>query len=134
VDIPMSDAPSEAAPESRRAPALPRTWLQSALLLLVLEGAGHGYQLADELIDLGLGDGDRGGTYRTLRGMEHQGLVTSRWEEGSGARPKRSYQITPLGLERLREISVGLREGFLYVSAFLQRLHAVDEQSETIAA
>ena len=125
---------NEFTTDTRPAPALPRTWLQSALLLLVLEGAGHGYQLADELADLGLGDGDRGGTYRTLRQMESQGLVTSRWEEGSGAPPRRSYQITPLGLERLQGISAALREGFLYVSAFLDRLAAIQPPTETIAA
>ena len=129
--VPDARAADEGA---RPAPALPRTWLQSALLLLVLEGAGHGYQLAEELAELGLGDGDRGGTYRSLRQMEQQGLVTSRWEDGESAPPRRSYRITPQGLERLQDISESVREGLLYVAAFLQRLEAVGHPAGVIAA
>ena len=49
----------------------------------------------------------RGTLYRALAGLAQYGLVTSRWEgvaEAEEGRPRRRlYQVTPDGVERLRE-------------------------------
>ena len=57
----------------------PRNFLQPCLLLLLAERADHGYELASRLRPLHDGEGDSGGVYRALRGMEKHGLVHSEW-------------------------------------------------------
>src|SRR4051794_11922038 len=58
----------------------PRNFLQPCLLLLLHEHPDHGYELASRLRPMHDGDGDAGGVYRALRGLERHGLVRSEWE------------------------------------------------------
>src|SRR5690349_506216 len=67
----------------------PPIWgfLQPCLLLLLSERPQHGYSLIDELSRRKLlgGEVDIGNLYRTLRRMEHEGLViATRSEPGPG--------------------------------------------------
>ncbi len=122
------------APEGRRSPVLPANYLRSCLLLLLLEGTAHGYQLAEEVGELGLPGADRGGVYRALRGMEDDGLVVSSWEEGVGTPPRRTYEMTPLGFAQLGQGADSLREALRHIAGFLTRLQAAEVSRPGVAA
>ena len=117
----------------RRSPVLPANYLRSCLLLLLLEGTAHGYQLAEEVAELGLTGADRGGVYRALRGMEDEGLVVSSWEEGVGTPPRRTYEMTPRGFEHLDQGAGSLREAVRHIAVFLARYGAAEVASPMVA-
>ena len=79
-----------------------RGFLQPRLILLLLDGPAHGYELMERLE----GDGempaaDPGLLYRTLRQLEHEGLLRSNWDtEGQGP-ARRLYEVTPEGIDFL---------------------------------
>ena len=79
----------------------PRNFLQPCLLLLLAERADHGYELASRLRPLHDGEGDSGGVYRALRGMEKHGLVRSEWRTSDVGPARRTYHITSVGLALL---------------------------------
>jgi poly-beta-hydroxybutyrate-responsive repressor len=79
----------------------PRNFLQPCLLLLLAERADHGYELATRLRPLHDGEGDSGGVYRALRGLEKHGLVRSEWRTSDVGPARRTYHITAAGLALL---------------------------------
>ncbi|HEX2037453.1 MAG TPA: helix-turn-helix transcriptional regulator, partial [Chloroflexota bacterium] len=100
-----SGAPAEARPgggpgappAGRRRPVVGTRFAEPFLLLLLAEGPSHGYDLLERLAGRGFvaGEVDAGYLYRTLRGMEEAGLVTSEWDSASRGPIKRTYAITP---------------------------------------
>ena len=94
----------------------------------LLYAGGYGYDMRRTILDMTDGevDVDVGGLYRSLRRLEDEGAVASRWcEDASGPR-RREYELTEQGLElaeqwldalrarqRLDELLVGLLEGGL---------------------
>ena len=92
------------------------------MLLLIAEGPIHGYSVISQLNKLGLNsDGvDVGMVYRTLRELEAEGLVSTKWglEEGP---PKREYQLTAEGQESLDEWVAVMIERRRLIKAFLER-------------
>lgn len=83
------------------APALPRNFLRACVLLLLREGPAHGYDLLERAQAFGFNRSDPGGLYRTLRGLEEEGLVHSVWETSSQGPDRRIYEITRAGGESL---------------------------------
>ena len=81
--------------------SLPRGFLRPSLLLLLREQPAHGYDLLERLRTLGFSGDDPGGLYRTLRGLERDGLVASSWEPSSAGPDRRSYRLTRAGMEEL---------------------------------
>ncbi len=79
----------------------PRSFLRPCLLLLLAEQADHGYELAARLRPLHDGEGDSGGVYRALRGLEKHGLVRSEWRTSDVGPARRTYHITAAGLALL---------------------------------
>ncbi|MCA9971775.1 MAG: PadR family transcriptional regulator [Anaerolineales bacterium] len=65
-------------------------------VLSQLDTAEYGYSLKQELNDRGL-DLNEGTLYPLLRRLESQGLLQSHWEVVDDARPRRYYQISPMG-------------------------------------
>lgn len=100
---------------------LPRSYLRPCLLLLIAEQPSHGYDLLERLENLGLGATDPGGLYRTLRAMEREDLVTSRWETSAAGPARRTYALTSDGMDWLHAWAGALRESRRYLSRFLQR-------------
>jgi poly-beta-hydroxybutyrate-responsive repressor len=99
----------------------PRNFLQPCLLLLLREQADHGYELASRLRPMHDGDGDAGGVYRALRGLERQRLVRSEWETSDVGPARRTYHITADGLHCLEAQVDGLRHVHEILHVFLDR-------------
>ncbi len=88
-----------------------RRFLEPCLLLLLHQGASHGYELISALEPFGLGDVAPGPVYRTLRDLEAAGLVQSEWDTESSEGPaRRVYRLTQAGRHCLADWVEGLRE------------------------
>lgn len=102
--------------------------VEPAALAALLYAGGYGYDMRRTILEMTDGevDVDVGGLYRSLRRLEEEGAVVSRWcEDASGPR-RREYELTEQGMElaeqwldalrarqRLDELLVGLLEGGL---------------------
>lgn len=82
--------------------APPRHFLLPAILLLLSEKPGYGYQLVKDLGDLGFGRVDRPSVYRALSQLESDALATSWPEAPSAGSSRRVYGLTELGGRVLR--------------------------------
>lgn len=114
---------------------LPRNYLRATLLLLIGEAPAHGYDLLEQVAQLGLGKVDPGGLYRALRVMERDGLVTSSWEHSSAGPARRTYDLLPDGTDWLHAWAGALRESHRYLSIYLSRYDRIvaRQTSETSA-
>lgn len=104
---------------------MPRSFLRPMLLLLLAERASHGYELLEQIEQLGLERADPGGLYRTLRAMEQENLVDSWWEPSGSGPARRSYQLTPDGLDWLHASAGSLREVVRHLQTYLRRYEAL---------
>lgn len=89
---------------------LPRNFMRPCVLLLLRESPAHGYDLVERLRAFGFGGEDPGRLYRTLRGLESEGLVHSAWERSTHGPDRRIYVLTGRGMEVLHEQVGALRE------------------------
>lgn len=78
-------------------PGLPLKYLRHALLMLLEGEPCHGYDLLEQVHELGLVAADMPGLYRSLRSMEEDGLVASEWEKSQFGPPRRSYRLSDAG-------------------------------------
>jgi PadR family transcriptional regulator, regulatory protein PadR len=79
-----------------------RNLMRPTLLLLMLQGPAHGYDLTERMGKFGVKDIDPSLIYRALRGMEEDGLVTSAWDEqDTQGPPRRVYTLSAEGQEAL---------------------------------
>ena len=86
-----------------------RGWIQFLVLRLLYERPMHGYQLIGELEGRGFvvqGRFRTGSIYTILKRMEHRGLLSSEEGRSESGRPRKTYEITPTGVEALK---MGLR-------------------------
>lgn len=104
---------------------MPRSFLRPILLLLLAERASHGYELLEQISELGLERADPGGLYRALRAMEQDGLVASWWEASTSGPERRTYELTPDGLDWLHASAGSLREVVRHLGRYLQRYEAL---------
>jgi len=80
--------------------------IQPAILVVLAEGPLHGYRLAERIGAMpGLAGGrpDVSGIYRFLKSMQRKGLVVSSWDLSQSGPAKKSYQLTPVGHQCLRQ-------------------------------
>src|ERR1700730_17445566 len=113
--------------------APPRHFLYPAIMLLLSERPGHGYNLVKDLQEFHFGHTDRPSVYRALAQLETDGLVES-WSETPAARPtRRVYRLTGHG-ERVLRIWMGVikreRDCLDYV---LRRYQATDTTEAALA-
>lgn len=114
---------------------LPRNFLRPCLLLLIAEQQAHGYDLLERLQRFGFGQRDPGTLYRTLRAMEQEGLVESRWDRSEVGPPRRSYRLTAEGADWLHLWAGVLGESRRILDSFLVRYEEVSDLAvETDAA
>ncbi len=98
-------------------------FVEPVLLFLVRKkGRSYGYELARELQQYALTDAEIevAALYRTLRQLEENDCVTSKWDiEGSGP-ARRLYTLTPRGLQHLEEWISVLRHLSQSMSRFVE--------------
>lgn len=75
------------------------------LYALMLKGEAHGYDLAGVVQKHALTDAEieRASLYRTLKQLEANGHVISRWETDESGPARRIYRLTPSGEQHLQE-------------------------------
>lgn len=100
-------------------PDLVRGNLDLLLLVILGDGARHGYAIIDELRVRSGGSLDlpEGTVYPALHRLERAGLLSSTWESHSGRR-RRTYKVTPNG----RKAAVAKREEFSSFAAVVHRI------------
>lgn len=88
-----------------KAPNIKR-FMEISLLLLLAQEESHGYILAEKLTNFGFSKDELniGTLYRTLRKMEKDGYIISKWKEGGQGPKKRVYQITETGKSMLAQL------------------------------
>lgn len=123
---PRSTSPASGGADEARGG---RGMLRPALLLLLKEQESHGYELVSRLGELGFEVSDIGGLYRTLRGMEEEGLVASAWGTPTRGPTRRVYSITPDGERQLRESALGLVNQRRAIGEVLERYRDLVRQS-----
>jgi poly-beta-hydroxybutyrate-responsive repressor len=67
------------------------------ILLTLLEWNSYGYELMKRAVAFGFEAMNPGTMYRTLREMEENGVVKSKWETTEGGPARRMYSITDAG-------------------------------------
>ena len=70
-------------------------FIEPAVLLVLRDSPGHGYELLEQLQTLMPAERiDMGNLYRILRSLEREGLVDSTWDDEAPGPAKRVYVIT----------------------------------------
>lgn len=79
--------------------------VEPAALAALLSADGYGYDIKNTITQMSKGQisVDIGGLYRTLRRLEDEGSVISRWHEDSSGPPRREYELTAEGRELAKE-------------------------------
>src|SRR6476619_1080890 len=73
-------------------------FIEPAVLLVLRDSPGHGYELLEQLQTLMPAERiDMGNLYRILRSLERDGLVDSTWDDDAPGPAKRIYVITQSG-------------------------------------
>jgi PadR family transcriptional regulator PadR len=77
--------------------ARPRNWLVPVMLLSLQQWNSYGYELMERAAAFGFETMNPGTIYRTLRHMEKNGSVKSKWETSGAGPARRMYSITDAG-------------------------------------
>lgn len=107
---------------------LPRNYLRPCLLLLLCEGTAHGYELLEQVVELGMDRVDPGGLYRCLRAMDEEGLVRSAWEPSTAGPARRTYTVTEEGLDWLHAVAGPIAEVALALGRYQSRYRQVQRR------
>ena len=83
--------------KKREVEVRPRNWLVPVILLTLREWNSYGYELMERTAAFGFEAMNPGTLYRTLRQMEKEGVVESKWETSKGGPARRMYSITDAG-------------------------------------
>jgi poly-beta-hydroxybutyrate-responsive repressor len=110
----------------------PKNFLRPCLLLLLKEAPAHGYDLLEKLSAFGFAR-DPGGLYRTLRALEHEGLVCSRWHEANG-RERRTYELSPGGDAWLDAWASTLEQSRRLLDVYLTRYRTLSTRARELVA
>ncbi len=109
---------------------MPRNYLRPCLLLLLAEGTSHGYELLDQMAELGMDRSDPGRVYRCLRAMDEEGLVHSAWEPSAVGPARRTYTVTDEGREWLHVLAGSVADVSRALTTYQGRYRMLLEQDE----
>ena len=86
--------------------------VEPAALAALLSAGGYGYDLRRTIMERTDGevDVDVGGLYRSLRRLEEEGAVVSRWCDDETGPRRREYQVTEQGIELAEQWLDALRQ------------------------
>ena len=86
--------------------------VEPAALAALLSAGGYGYDMRRTILEMSGGrvDVDTGGLYRSLRRLEDEGAVASRWVEDCSGPRRREYELTEEGVALARQWLSALRE------------------------
>ena len=93
--------------------------LSAWLLLLLRGGESYGRALFGQLSDRGI-PVDRGLGYRTLRALDDEGAITSRWTQSERGLRRRSYRLTRKGRRRLAQLATKITAAWQLHDAFVR--------------
>ena len=96
------------------------------LLLLKQKGEAHGYELAGEIAGYALTDAqiETAALYRTLRSLENNGYVVSKWDVNGSGPARRIYRLSSSGVEHLNEWTAILEQMAKSMAVFVKRARA----------
>jgi PadR family transcriptional regulator, regulatory protein PadR len=96
------------------------------LLLLKQKGEAHGYELAGDIAEYALTDAEieTAALYRTLRALENNGYVVSKWDVKGSGPARRVYRLSPSGTEHLNEWISVLEQMSKSMATFAKRARA----------
>ena len=85
--------------------------VEPAALAALLAAGGYGYDMRRTILEMSGGevDVDSGGLYRSLRRLEDEGAVVSRWVEDCSGPRRREYELTPGGVALAEQWLAALR-------------------------
>lgn len=104
--------------------------IQPAVLLILADGALHGYRIVQRLAEMSMFQGhppDSTGVYRFLKAMEDRGMVTSAWDLSESGPAKRLFDLTPDGARCLRRWTATIEEYYSQVGELLRQLRQVGD-------
>ena len=98
-------------------------FLIPTLLLLLSEKPSHGYELTEKYTEFGFtGAGsDPGAVYRTLKLLDSDGFIKSKWKTAEPGPAKKIYSVTDKGLKLLSSWVKEIKERKKTFEFFLKR-------------
>ena len=97
-------------------------FIEPAVLLVLRDSPGHGYELLEQLQTLMPSERiDMGNLYRILRSLEREGLVVSTWHEDVPGPAKRIYVITQSGSRVLAQWVGAFKKIEQQIAVFTER-------------
>jgi PadR family transcriptional regulator PadR len=104
-------------------------FLVPALLLLLSEKSSHGYELTERYSELGFTDAnfDPGAIYRTLKLLESEGFIKSKWDTEEAGPAKKIYIITPEGVEMLSTWAANILKRKKIFEVFIERYNNLNK-------
>jgi DNA-binding PadR family transcriptional regulator/polyisoprenoid-binding protein YceI len=113
--------------------APPRRFVLPAVLLLLSERPGYGYELEARLEEFHFGHVDRPAVYRALGQLEADGLAQASSESGTVGQARRVYRLTSLGQRTLRVWMGVIKEEHDYLGQVLRRYQATGTADAVLA-
>ena len=113
--------------------APPRRFVLPAVLLLLSERPGYGYELEARLEEFHFGHVDRPAVYRALAQLEADGLAEASSESGTVGQARRVYRLTSLGQRTLRVWMGVIKEEHDYLGQVLRRYQATGTADAVLA-
>jgi PadR family transcriptional regulator PadR len=130
----MDDGVARAAGKvSRFELAPPRRFVLPAILLLLSERPGYGYELVARLAEFRLGHVDRPAVYRALAQLESDGLAQASSQNGTVGQARRVYHVTSLGERALRVWMGVIKEEHDHLGQVLRRYQATGTTDAVLA-
>jgi len=85
-------------------------FIEPCLLFFLSQQPSYGYELMDKLDQFGFQKSkpDTAMVYRTLRSLEKENCVVSKWDTKGAGPAKRNYELTPKGLSLLHAWADGI--------------------------
>src|SRR5262245_23971078 len=124
-ELPVLDFGAEAADRCRCNGGQPKNFVRPCLLLLLAESPAHGYELLDRLRPFGFEVNDPASIYKTLRGMDQDGLISSQWELSNRGPARRVYSLTSDGQDLLEAWALTLEQNRDILTSYLARYTAL---------